>query len=94
MSARSESTVAKAFGAKVTRLREKAGLSQEQLGYLGSLHRTQISLIERGMKMPRLDTVLKLAGALNVSPCELLSDMPKWTPPPPGPSSGGFDDGP
>ncbi len=38
---------------------------------------------------PRLDTVIKLAGALGIEPCELIADV-RWTPPPAGPSGGGF----
>lgn len=82
-------SVAKAFGRKLLAAREKSGLTQEELGYLSSIHRTEISQLERGYRSPRLDTVVKLAGALDVEPCELIGDV-RWTPPPTGPAKGGF----
>lgn len=39
------------------------------------LHRTEVSLVERGERLPRLDTIVKLAGALEEEPCELLRGM-------------------
>jgi DNA-binding XRE family transcriptional regulator len=82
-------SVAKAFGEKLFAAREKSGLTQEALGHLSSVHRTEISQLELGRRSPRLDTVIKLAGALKIEPCELISDV-RWTPPPVGPNSGGF----
>jgi transcriptional regulator with XRE-family HTH domain len=49
---------------------------------LAGLHRTEIGMLERGFRLPRIDTVVKLAGALEVEPVELLEGM-KWSPPPP-----------
>jgi transcriptional regulator with XRE-family HTH domain len=82
-------SVAKAFGEKLLAARQKAQLTQEALGYLSSVHRTEISQLELGNHIPRLDTVIKIAGALNIEPCELIADV-RWAPPPEGPSSGGF----
>jgi len=82
-------SVAEAFGRKLFAAREKAEITQEALGYLSSIHRTEISQLELGYRSPRLDTVIKLAGALNIEPCELMADV-RWKPPPVGPSSGGF----
>jgi transcriptional regulator with XRE-family HTH domain len=44
------------------------------------LHITEISLIERALRMPRLDTIVKLAGALEIEACELFVGM-EWQPP-------------
>ncbi len=82
-------SVAKAFGHKLLAAREKSGLTQEELGYLSSIHRTEISQLERGYRSPRLDTVVKIAGALGIEPCELIGDV-RWNPPPSGPAQGGF----
>jgi len=82
-------SVGKAFGVKLLAARQKAKLTQEELGYLSSVHRTEIGQLELGHHTPRLDTVIKLAGAMNIEPCELIGDV-RWTPPPVGPSSGGF----
>jgi transcriptional regulator with XRE-family HTH domain len=73
------SEVAERFSADVLHFRREADLSQEALGMRATLHRTEIGLLERRTRMPQLDTVLKIAGALDVSPCELLDGM-RWTP--------------
>jgi transcriptional regulator with XRE-family HTH domain len=67
------------FGENVLRLRQARKLSQESLAETAKLHRTQISLIERGKRKPRIETVLKLAGALEVSPESLFEGM-RWDP--------------
>lgn len=82
-------SVAKSFGAKLLQARKKAGLSQEELAYLGGVDRTAISPLELGRHTPRLDTVIKLAGALGISPCELIADI-RWVPPTQDPVSGKF----
>jgi len=71
---------AQAFGRKLAHYRAKAGISQEELGHLSSIHRTEIGLLENGHRQPRLDTIIKIAGALDVDPCELIKGL-RWTPP-------------
>jgi len=58
--------------------RERAGLSQEELGFRASLHRTEIGMLERGHRIPRIDTLVKLASALAVPPGDLLDGI-DWT---------------
>jgi len=79
-----EQVVAKGFGKKLQQLRRQTGLSQEQLADLASLHRTEIGMLERGIRLPRIDTLLKLAGALGTSPSDLLDGM-RWEPGTPAP---------
>jgi transcriptional regulator with XRE-family HTH domain len=56
--------------------RDRVGLSQEQLGDICDLDRSEISLLERGLRCPRLDTLVKLARALELeSPGELLDGI-------------------
>jgi transcriptional regulator with XRE-family HTH domain len=55
------------FGRSLAAQRMRAGLSQEELADRADMHRTAISLSETGKRVPRLDTLLKLAGALGVS---------------------------
>jgi transcriptional regulator with XRE-family HTH domain len=76
--------VAVGFGENLRRLRRGAGLSQEELSFLSSVHRTDISKIERGESLPRTDTLLKLAGGLGVPAQELLDGL-AWEPPPAAP---------
>lgn len=73
------SGVARQFGENLRRARKKAGLSQEELGFRASLHRTEIGLLERGARVPRIDTVIKIASALELAPAELTAGM-EWTP--------------
>lgn len=49
-------------------IRRRAGLSQEQLADLAGAHRTEIGNLERGVRLARIDTVVKLAGALEIAP--------------------------
>lgn len=72
-------TVEQQFAANLLRCRKAAGLSQEQLAFRAELHRTEIGMVERGARMVRLDTLLKLAGALGVEPSNLLAGM-AWKP--------------
>lgn len=62
----------KAFGLVLRRLRQEAGLTQEQLGFEADLRRTYVSLLELGQQQPSLTTILKLATALRRRPGELL----------------------
>jgi transcriptional regulator with XRE-family HTH domain len=71
--------IAARFGENLVRCRKRADLSQEELGLLSSLHRTEISLLERGTRIPRIDTLVKLAGALSIGPSDLLAGI-DWTP--------------
>jgi transcriptional regulator with XRE-family HTH domain len=62
----------KRFGQRVRTLRLERGLSQEALADAADLHRTHISLIERGGRSVRLETVAAVAAALGVQPAELM----------------------
>lgn len=67
------------FGENIVRLRKRVGLSQEELGFEANLHRTEIGMLERGVRLARIDTLVKLAGALGVTPNELLDGI-EWKP--------------
>lgn len=54
-------------------MRHERGLSQEQLAFEGGLHRTYISLLERGLRSPNLSTVSRLAEVLGVTPSERVA---------------------
>ena len=73
------SRLAERFGRRLWRRRRLACLSQEQLARLLDVHRTEISELERGLRVPRLDTILKLAAGVEASPCELIAGM-RWQP--------------
>lgn len=71
--------VAEQFGANLRRCRERVGLSQEETAVRASLHRTAVGQIERAERVCRMDTLVKLAGALGVEPSELLTGI-RWEP--------------
>lgn len=71
---------AKCFAQNLVTHRKRAGLSQEELGFRASLHRTEIGQLERGTRLAQIDTLVKLAGALSLPPGDLLKGM-AWRPP-------------
>ncbi len=71
--------IAERFAANLAELRKAAGLSQEELAFRAGIHRTQVSFIESGKRTPRLDTLVKLAGALEVPTSRLLDGL-HWQP--------------
>ena len=71
--------VAERFGENLMVIRKRRGLSQEELGFRASLHRTEISQLERGVRLARIDTLVKLSGALSVPPDDLLKGT-AWSP--------------
>jgi transcriptional regulator with XRE-family HTH domain len=63
------------FGSNLARIRKRAGLSQDEVGYAAELHRTEVGMLERGIRLPRLDTIAKLAGGLKVDPGVLFAGI-------------------
>jgi transcriptional regulator with XRE-family HTH domain len=71
--------VAEQFAANLWDARKRVGISQEELGFRSDLHRTEIGLLERGRRVPRIDTLVKLAASLSVPPETLLAEI-AWQP--------------
>ena len=65
----------KAIGKRIKSAREKKGLTQEQLAEQVNLSPMHISVIERGNKLPRLETLINIANVLDVSADTLLQDV-------------------
>lgn len=61
------------FGQALRELRLQRGLSQETLSFACDRHRTFVSLLERGKNGASLETVFKLARALDVAPSALVA---------------------
>ena len=55
--------------------RKAQALSQERLALRAKIHRTEISLLERGNRDPRLSTIVRLSRALDVPASCLLEDV-------------------
>jgi transcriptional regulator with XRE-family HTH domain len=70
--------VAVRFGENLRRFRRREGLSQEELAARASLHRTEIGKLESGERIPRIDTLVKLAGSMAIPPEDLLTGI-YWT---------------
>jgi transcriptional regulator with XRE-family HTH domain len=81
MSRAGSEIVAERSGSNLRRLRRREGLSQEQLAERASLHRTEIGRLEHGERVCRIDTLIRLAGAMAVPPGELLEGI-DWVPRP------------
>ena len=79
---------AKRLGKNLWSARRRAGYSQEDLGALACLHRTEVGMVENGERLPRIDTLMKLAAALEVQ-LEALVEGIEWLPPGP-PAQGSF----
>ena len=65
----------KAVGQRIKAAREKKGMTQEELAGLIDISPTHMSVIERGTKIPRLDTFVAIANVLEMSADELLVDV-------------------
>ena len=61
-----------ALGKVIRRRREARHVSQEQLGFQAGLHRTYVSMLERGLRNPSLTVISKLSGALGTTMASLL----------------------
>lgn len=77
--------VAERFGRNLRLVRRREDLSQERLGLRAGLHRTEIGRLEKGERVCRIDTLIRLAGAMAVPP-GLLLDGIDWVP---GPETSG-----
>lgn len=60
------------FGEQLRQLRKAAGITQEELAFRVSMDRTYISLLERGIKSPTLNTFFRLCKVLNQQPAEVI----------------------
>ena len=56
----------------IRRRREAKGVSQEDLASRAGLHRTYVSLLERGHRNPSLAVISQLAGALDTTMTSLV----------------------
>ena len=64
-----------AVGEELRASREKRRISQEQLGFDAGIHRTYVSLIERGLKSPTLNVLFRLCSALDVTPADFVRNV-------------------
>lgn len=63
------------IGSRIKVAREKKKITQEELAELLGMSTTHISVIERGVKPPKLETFIRIANVLDVSSDYLLMDI-------------------
>ena len=78
------------LGANIRECRERLGISQHELAFRAETHVTAISPLELGQTLPRIDTFIRLVGALKVTPNELTAGI-GWTPAEQTVVPGGFE---
>jgi transcriptional regulator with XRE-family HTH domain len=61
------------LAANLRRLRKERCWSQEMLAHFAGLHPTEVSRLERGLREPRLRTVMQVAAALKVPVQDLIA---------------------
>jgi transcriptional regulator with XRE-family HTH domain len=81
-------TLRQRLGRNLWLARRQAALTQEEVGRRADLHGSMISLLEAGKRLPRTDTLVRLAAALDADLGELVQGI-EWIPGPPG-GSGHF----
>lgn len=62
-------------GQVIQSYRLRKGMSQEVLSGLAGLDRTHYSKIERGLRSPTLDTLFKIAQALDIPPSDIFRQI-------------------
>ena len=71
------SDIAKIIGQRIRNYRTQIGLSQEKLAELAGCHPTYIGQLERGEKNATLESVEKIASAMDISLSELFDKLGK-----------------
>ena len=69
------STSASRFGAALAFERGRRCLSMSELARTAGTHASEVSRLERGLRDPRLSTIVRLARALEVPVGRLLEDI-------------------
>jgi len=67
------------LGMAIRTQRTSLGISQEELAYRAGLHRTYVSDLERGARNPSIESIEKLAGALQISVSKLFASTGNGT---------------
>lgn len=65
------------LGIEISRRRKLLNLSQEELAFSAGLHRTYISLVERGRKSPTIVTLESISKSLGISISDLIKSAEK-----------------
>uniref|UniRef100_UPI002FBD6350 helix-turn-helix domain-containing protein n=1 Tax=Desulforegula conservatrix TaxID=153026 RepID=UPI002FBD6350 len=63
------------FGKILKKIRAEKGFSQEKLALEADLDRTFISLLERGLRQPSLNTLLQISKSLDIKASEIVAQV-------------------
>ena len=69
------SDMIKTIGHRLRNYRQQSGLSQEKLAELSGCHPTYIGQVERGEKNATIESIAKIAEALNISLARLFEKL-------------------
>jgi len=69
-----KTSLQQSFGKVLRHFRNNEGISQESLALECGLDRTYISLLERGLRMPTLYTIMIIANHLNIPVISIISE--------------------
>lgn len=71
----SHSTAARKIGSRIRTARHELGISLEDLGELSGVSWTTIGKIERGASSPTVESIVRIATALEIDPGEFISGV-------------------
>jgi transcriptional regulator with XRE-family HTH domain len=63
------------FASNVRGERKRQGITQETLAAASGITASEVSRIERGLREPRLLTIVRVANGLGVAPSDLLNGV-------------------
>jgi len=69
----SKSVIHKTIAKNIAKIRKEKGITQEALAYQAGLNRAYIGYIERGERKPSIETIEKIAKALQIKFENLVS---------------------
>lgn len=75
MGRQAKGLIERRFGAALRSRRIELALSQEELAFRAEIDRTFVSMLERGLRMPSLGTILSLAKALDTTGAHLVRQV-------------------
>ena len=70
-----KSDLKKSFAVVLKELRKESGLSQKELGDYSNVERVYISRLERGLQLPSLDVIFRIAEVLKLKPSEFIQRL-------------------
>lgn len=68
-------TVAEQIGMNIRKIRPRADMSQDDLARRSGIHHTEISLLERGGRIPRLDTCIRILESTGADARDLVEGV-------------------